>query len=190
MSNHQQTRYNVFKLKSRVKMKRRIVGIVGVLLLSSGLFAKDNIFLGAEFGFGNTYYEDESSRNDSQHIYTSYKIGKYFDEYRLSMSLSNSNNIAINADYLFPQEDSKFIPYVGTGVGYYYKSSYNSKNYTYESTHTTSVITLGLNAGTTYEINNNFELDGSCGLSHSSGTQDISATSFSCSVGINYLFSK
>lgn len=170
-------------------MKKIVLGILGTIILTTGAIAKNNMFIGAEVGYSSSNYEDDFSDNDSKSIYTSYKLGKYFDEYRLSMSLQNSNSIGINADYLFIQEDSGFTPYIGTVIGYYYReSSHTNKSPSYEYTSKQSLISLGATIGLIYEINESFEIDTGCGVGIHRGNDSISGNAISCAVGINYLF--
>jgi len=170
-------------------MKNIVLGILGTMLLTTGLVAKNNMFIGAEVGYSSSDYEDDFSKNNSKSIYTSYKLGKYFDEYRLSMSLQNSSSIGINADYLFIQENSGFTPYIGAVIGYYYhESSYTNKSPSYEYTSKQSVITLGATLGLIYEINDSFEIDTGCGVGIHRGNDSMSGSAISCAIGINYLF--
>ncbi|WP_321777286.1 opacity family porin [Sulfurimonas sp.] len=179
-------------------MKKIILGILGTVILTTGLLAKDNMYIGAEVGYTNHTIEDDDFKSNSEATYTAYKIGKYFDEYRLSMSLENSSKIGINADYLFIQENTSFTPYLGATIKYnYVKESYTRKATFKKETYSRSVIFLGVTLGFIYEINDSFELDTRCGaeiskyhISDSNGNDRgrTSANQISCGVGINYLF--
>ena len=170
-------------------MKNIALGILGAILLTTGLIAKNNMFISAEVGYSSSNYEDDFSDSDFKSIYTSYKLGKYFDAYRLSMSMQNSNTIGINTDYLFIQENSRFTPYIGANTGYYYsESSYTSKSSSYENTSKQSIISLGITLGLIYEINDSFEIDTGCGAGIYRGNDSISGNAISCDIGINYLF--
>lgn len=95
-------------------MKKRIVGIVGTLLLSSGLYAKDNIYVGVEYGVVNYSYTNYSG----QSTYNTLKLGKYFGSHRISLDVDSGRKIGFNYDYMFDTQIYGSYPYIGTGLFY------------------------------------------------------------------------
>lgn len=164
-------------------MKNKTI-LCATLLLASSLFAKDNLFLGVEYGVNKSQYTEYS--------YSAARIGKYFDDYRVYVSLSENSAIGANIDYLFLQEESSFTPYIG--AGYHYGFRHITYRYTngnsYEDSN--SFYAIDFNGGTTYRINKEFELDANCGFRYLSSSNDLlpgEGLNINIGIGINYLFS-
>jgi len=158
-----------------------------------GLYAKENVFIGASYSYNVQRYTDSYTGQDVRMttVNTNFSIGKYFDNYRLHMNLQSTNNIGLGGDYLINLKDSKITPYIGTSLYYYYyskKYSGNSHTYYSNNNYTNKSTTVGLYAGLTYPINKHFEFDTNLytGFSMVSRLSDVLYRGFS--IGINYLF--
>ena len=133
---------------------RNIIGllVIGASTISS-LEARDNVYIGLEFGLAKQTWDvskPNTGNETAKQTYKTLKIGKYFDNQRVSLNFDSSSNIGVNHDYLFTFEDSKFTPYLGTGL-YYTKS-----NYEYSKS---SGIFIPLVIGSIYKLDKDFDLE-------------------------------
>ena len=171
---------------------KKIVTIVAIMILSTAIYAKDNVFIGANYGYNSSHQKmDNGQTRKNSSIHTFFVMGKYFDEYRAYMTIGSSNSIGLNTDYMFELQNSKFTPYVGVGLNYYNtKTTYsgNSTLYNYYDYHE-SVWTYDAEAGFTYPINKHFEYEAGFGIGRTSGvTYGGEMINKQVYTGINYLF--
>jgi len=140
-------------------MRSLIVVLVGVLLLSSGLFAKDNVYIGVEYGIAGasenitkSNYNPDLGNHAGYSTYNTMKIGKYFGSHRISLDVDSGRKIGFNYDYIFDTSIYGLYPYVGTG-------------YFYQTTQYTNSDASGRGAfipftiGLEYDLNKEFAID-------------------------------
>ena len=174
---------------------KKIVTIVAIMILSTAISAKDNVFIGANYAYSTSQQTmDNGQKSKSGNTDTYFVMGKYFNEYRAYMTVGSSNSIGLNGDYMFELKNTKFTPYVGVGLHYYKsKTTYSdfsgtSTAYNYYNSDE-SVWTYGAEAGFTYPINKHFEYEAGFGIGRTSGVNYGGEVNYQqINTGINYLF--
>jgi len=134
-------------------LKKTYLASILVLIFTINMEAKDNVFIGLEMGYAtstfdistpNTGIETEST------TYQQFKIGKYFDTFRVCIDLDAGKNIGAGFDYLINMNNSKFTPYIGTGL---YYTSHDFKGGDAKG------ISLPVVVGSLYKIDDKFDFE-------------------------------
>lgn len=97
-------------------------------LLATSIQAKDDVYIGLEFGASRFNAETTASSNpadvgehhDGYSTYQVLRLGKYFDAHRVSFAFDAGREIGFDYDYFFdPLSFAQSLsPYIGTGVHY------------------------------------------------------------------------
>ena len=160
-----------------------------LLMFAFSVYAKENVFIGARYGVVKTHSgaEGSLSENTLETVSKYFVMGKYFDSYRVSLSMDYEHVIGFDAAYLFNLEQSNFTPYLGGGLYYNkYTRTYQQDQEAYAPNE--EGIVFRVKGGFTYPINKQFEIEPSIIIGLYAPTRGDATAYRDIGVSINYLF--
>lgn len=111
-------------------MKKIILAAIATASILSALQARDNAFIGVEYGFvkydARIYYSTNQAdlgEKKGNSTYNALKLGKYFGSHKFSLDVDSGRSIGFNYDYMFETPVENLAFYLGTGL-YYQKTDY------------------------------------------------------------------